>query len=147
MVCLMTSRATSKAAFREEKENGNIMSQEDKILDIISSTGGLWSMQEILAAYRVKWGKIELSSVSARINKLKTDLKVVEGPPRKCSITDKTINPLTIEREKGLGEYNAWVASGKDKAEQHARFKQVPQHMKQQVVNHMETVKALGGGK
>lgn len=103
----MTVKATSKAAFLEERETGRVMSQEDRILEIIS-IGGDWSMQEVLAAYRAKWGKIELSSVSARINKLKADLKVIEGPPRKCEITKKTINSLTAnkcthEKYKGDG--------------------------------------------
>jgi len=58
------SRPTSKASYREEKANGNVLSQEDKILEIIS-IGGSWSMQEVMVAYRAKWGNIELSSVSA----------------------------------------------------------------------------------
>jgi len=91
------TRATSKASLREEKENGHVMNQEDKILEIIS-IGGNWSLQEIMAAYRAKWGNIELSSVSARVNKLKDPENplIVEMNPRKCAITDKTINPLAV---------------------------------------------------
>ena len=91
------TKATSKASYREEKENGNVMSQENKILEIIS-IGGDWSLQEIMAAYRAKWGNIELSSVSARCNKLKEEEKIFEASPRKCSITDKTVNPLTAKK-------------------------------------------------
>ena len=91
------ARATSKASYREEKENGNVMKQEDIILEIISN-GGDWSLQEIMEIYRNDWGKIELSSISARVNKLKTDEKIIEASPRKCSITDKTINPLTVKK-------------------------------------------------
>ena len=91
------TKATSKASYREEKENGNVMSQENKILEIIS-IGGDWSLQEIMAAYRAKWGNIELSSVSARCNKLKEENKIIEIDPRKFSITEKTINPLTVNK-------------------------------------------------
>ena len=89
----MASRATSKASYRETKET-NELSQADKILEIISLGGNL-SMQEIMTIYRGKHGNIELSSVSARCNKLKEEGKVKEDSPRPCSISGKTINPLT----------------------------------------------------
>jgi len=90
-------RATSKAALLEERETGKVFSQEDKILEIVS-IGGDWSLQEIMAAYRAKWGNIELSSVSARVNKLKEDKKLFEGDPRKCGVTSKTINPVRANK-------------------------------------------------
>jgi len=136
------NRPTSKSAYLDIKESGAEMSQESKILEIIS-IGGSWSLQEILAAYRAKYGKIELSSVSARCNKLKADGKIFEGSPRKCGITDKTINPLMAERQKGLGEWNSWVEGGKDKAEQLARYHQAPEHMRPQIASHMKTVQLL----
>ena len=94
----MMNRATSKASHREIKEDGSEISQANKILEIIS-IGGDWSLQEIMKAYRAKWGNIELSSVSARVNKLKDpdDPKIIEAAPRKCAITDKTINPLRVK--------------------------------------------------
>jgi hypothetical protein len=103
----MTTRATSKAALLEERERGNISTQEEKILEIISLGGNL-SLQEIMSIYRGKHGNIELSSVSARCNKLKADGKIKEDKPRHCSISDKTINPLTAntcthEKYKGDG--------------------------------------------
>lgn len=91
------TRCTSKASYQKIKESGSELSQEDKILEIIS-IGGDWSLQEIMAAYRAKWGNIELSSVSARCNKLKEEGKVFEAAPRKCSITEKTINPLIAKK-------------------------------------------------
>jgi len=136
------NRATSKAAYREEKENGHVSTQEEKILEIISLGGNL-SLQEIMQIYRGKWSNIELSSVSARCNKLKADDRIFEGNPRKCSVTGKTINPLSIERQKGLGEYQAWVEGGKTKKEQLARYAKAPEHMKKQISSHMKTVIAL----
>ena len=91
------NRATSKASYRETKEDGSELNQSDKILEIIS-IGGDWSLQEIMEAYRAKWGNIELSSVSARVNKLKDpdNPLIIEMNPRKCAITKKTINPLAV---------------------------------------------------
>ena len=73
------------------------MSQSDKILDIVSLGGNL-SLQEIMAIYRGKWGNIELSSVSARVNKLKEEGQLKEDNPRKCSITDRVVNPVTLNK-------------------------------------------------
>lgn len=132
------TRATSKASFLEEKEKGNTLSQEDRILEIIS-LGGDISLQEIMAIYRGKHGNIELSSVSARCNKLKADDKVFEGSPRKCAISGKTINPLYAERQRTMGEWNAYVEKGKTKEERNVRLNAVPENMKEQVKAHVVT--------
>ncbi len=93
----MTAKCTSKASYREIREDGTELSQSDKILGIIQLGGDL-SMQEIMKIYRGNWGNIELSSVSARCSKLKEEGKVVESSPRKCAITGKTVNPLTANK-------------------------------------------------
>ena len=90
-------KCTSKASYREIKEDGSEFSQSDKILGIIQLGGDL-SLQEIMKIYRGNWGNIELSSVSARCNNLKKENKIFEALPRKCSITDKTVNPLTAKK-------------------------------------------------
>lgn len=136
------TRCTSKAAYLEEKENGNVLTQEEKILEIIS-IGGDWSLKEIKAAFSAKYGDIETSSVSGRANKLKADGKIFEVATRKCSISNKVINALAIERQKSLGEYQAWVEGGKTKKEQLARYDKAPNHMKPQIASHMKTVQAL----
>ncbi len=92
------NRPTSKASYQETKESGQESTQVEKIYDIIA-LGLNISMQEIMKVYRGKWGNIELSSVSARCNKLKEDGLIFESSPRKCAITNKTINPLTAKRE------------------------------------------------
>ena len=91
------NRATSKASYRTTRESGQELSQSDKILGIIQLGGDL-SLQEIMKIYRGNWGNIELSSVSARCNKLKEEGKITEANPRKCSITEKTVNPLTVNK-------------------------------------------------
>lgn len=91
------TRSTSKASYLETRESGQESTQSDKILEIISLGGNL-SLQEIMQIYRGKHGNIELSSVSARCNKLKAGGKIIEAEPRKCSLTDKTVNPLTANK-------------------------------------------------
>jgi len=91
------TRATSKASLLEERETGRVMSQEDKILEIIS-IGGDWSLKEIKAAFTAKWGDIETSSVSARCHSLKEGGKIFEQTPRKCAVSGKTINPLSANK-------------------------------------------------
>ena len=91
------TRATSKASYRTTRESGQELSQSDKILGIIQLGDDL-SLQEIMKIYRGNWGNIELSSVSARCNKLKEEEKIFEASPRKCAITGKTVNPLTAKK-------------------------------------------------
>lgn len=90
---LIMVKCTSKASYREEKENGNVVRQADKIL-LLCREASL-SLQEIMKLYRKLYGNIELSSVSARVNKLKEEGKLTEADPRKCTITNKIINPVT----------------------------------------------------
>jgi len=91
------TKCTSKAAYLEERQTGRVLSQEEKILDIINVDRD-FSLQEIMAVYRDKHGNIELSSVAARCNSLKKDKKIFEGDPRKCSLTKKRINPLSANK-------------------------------------------------
>ena len=132
------TRCTSKASLLDENAKGHVSTQEDKIFDIINLGGNL-SLQEIMQIYRGKHGNIELSSVSARCNKLKADGKVFEGNPRPCAITEKTINPLYTKRERTMGEWNAYVEKGKTKEERNLRLNAVPAHMKEQVKGHVVT--------
>ena len=88
-------RATSKASYRETKET-NESTQSKKILEIIF-TGGDWSLQELIAAYEVKWGvRIDSGVMSARRNKLLNadDPSIKLANPRKCSISNRTIDPV-----------------------------------------------------
>jgi len=138
-------RSTSKASFREEKELGHISSQEDRVKSIMS-VGGTFSRQEILKIYRGKYGEIEYTSISRCCTNLKDTDEIFEVGTRKCGVTNKTINELSLTKNKySLGEYQAWTEAGKTKNEQLARFERVPKHMQKQVSNHMKTVIALQG--
>ena len=91
------NRATSKASYRETKET-NEQSQLEKIYDVCVLKDEGWSLQEIMTVYRTMNGNIELSSVSARVNKLKEEGRLIELKPRKCTITKKTINPVSPKK-------------------------------------------------
>lgn len=137
------TRCTSKASLLDEKAKGNLETQESNVLEIMS-IGGTFSRQEILKIYRGKYGDIEYTSISRCCTNLKDSEQIFEVGTRKCSVTDKTINELSLTKNKySLGEYQAWVEMGKTKDEQLARFKRVPEHMKSKVQSHMKTVIAL----
>jgi len=98
------NRATSKASFLSTKECGSEVNQSGRILAIIHDIHNA-SLQEIMREYRARHGNIELSSVSARVNKMKKSEEIVECAPRKCSISLRTINPLKI---KGACNHNMY---------------------------------------
>jgi len=146
----MTVKCTSKTSYRKTKESGQESTQAEKIFNIID-LGGKLTMQQILSIYRGKWGDIEYTSISARCKYLKGDdelgipARIFEVGTGKCPISGKTVNLLSSTKEKGFGEYQAWVEGGKTKKEQLARFAKVPDHMKKRVQSHMKTVIALKG--
>jgi len=100
------NRPTSKAAYLEVKESGKEARQADKILAIITRLGSA-SLQEIMAEYRRDWGNIELSSVSARCNKLKEEQIIRESDVRKCSITNISVNVLSVWPECKHQHFNS----------------------------------------
>lgn len=92
----MSIKLTSIAAYRDLKDSGKEWTQAARIINIVAKRANM-SLQEIMRQYRNRFGNIELSSVSARVNKLKYDeILICELYPRKCSITGKTINPVRI---------------------------------------------------
>jgi hypothetical protein len=72
-------------------ENGNFRSQEGKIFQIVKRRANM-SLREIQRAYEKRYKqRIELSSVSARVNFMKGLGIFKEDPPRKCSVTHNTV--------------------------------------------------------
>ena len=144
----MTVKCTSKASHLTIRENGTEDSQLERIYEIIA-LGGKITMKQILEIYIYKWGDIDYSSISARCNYLKGNeekgipQRIFEVGTGKCPVSGRTVNLLSATKEKGLGQWQAWVEMGKDKKEQLARFAVVPESMKKQVQSHMKTVIAL----
>lgn len=89
-------RCTSKAAFIAETESGNIDSQANNIFELMS-IGGTFSMREILAIYRGRYHDIEYTSISRACKNLKDQGRIFEVGTRKCSVTNVTINELSVK--------------------------------------------------
>ena len=90
-------RDTSRIAYNDLKATGKQPKQKDIILDIIlnvlrDSTNPM-SLQEICN----KTG-FAINAVSGRVNDLKKANQVVEAEKRKCTVTCKTITPVTALR-------------------------------------------------
>ncbi len=92
----MSIKLTSIAAYRDLKDSGKEGTQVARIINIVAKRANM-SLQEIMRQYRNRFENIELSSVSARVNKLKYDeILICEVYPRKCTITGRTVNPIRI---------------------------------------------------
>jgi predicted transcriptional regulator len=84
----MNVRDTSKEAFVDLKEKGVVSRQSQSILNLMKKNQD-YSMQELSKA--TEFG---INAVSARCNELKKSGHLIENPKRKCSITNRTVNPL-----------------------------------------------------
>ena len=83
-------RTTSIISYDELKRNGKQPKQKDIIFGVLKKNVSPMSLQEICN----KTG-MAINSVSGRVNDLKKENRVVEAPKRRCSITLKTITPVT----------------------------------------------------
>lgn len=84
----MTVAETSIAAYREHRDTGKLSAQASHILSCMEF-GDDYSRRELAAATG-----IELSSVCGRVHELLAVDLVREMPPRKCSITGRTVKPV-----------------------------------------------------
>ena len=83
-------RTTSIICYDEIKGNGKQPNQKDIIFGVLKKNVSPMSLQEICN----KTG-MAINSVSGRVWDLKAENRVVEAPKRRCSITLKTITPVT----------------------------------------------------
>ena len=91
---------TSIRAYREIEFEGKLGAQEKAILIALHVNwvpGRDWSLQEIS-----KLTGIAINAVAGRVNSLKNDWPryLEECPQRKCSITGRTVTPITLRRPK-----------------------------------------------
>jgi predicted transcriptional regulator len=86
-------RTTSRIAYNDLKATGKQPKQKDIILNVLRNSINPMSLQEICN----KTG-MAINSVSGRVNDLKKANQVVEAEKRKCSVTCKTITPVTALR-------------------------------------------------
>jgi hypothetical protein len=85
-------RDTSRIAYNDLKATGKQPKQKDIILNVLKDSVNPLSLQEICN----KTG-FAINAVSGRVNVKKAN-QVVEAEKRKCSVTCKTITPVTALR-------------------------------------------------
>ena len=89
------NRVTSALAYNELKYSGQHKNQKDIIIDLLIYYPKGLSLREICE----KTG-IDINAVSGRVNDLKKLAVVEEMEKRKCSITNRTIIPVTIKNSQ-----------------------------------------------
>jgi hypothetical protein len=90
----MSVTTTSRIAYKDINESGVSKNQKDTIYDIVNNnnTGKGMSLKEISAL-----SGIEINAVSGRVNDLKKDNRLETTAKRKCSITNRLINPVIVK--------------------------------------------------
>ena len=90
------NRKTSKAAYEHNKESGITGSQKKKLHTLVDKmTNGNRGYGVTLKEISRESG-LEINAVSGRINDLKKEGMIAECNKRKCSITNRTVIPVTI---------------------------------------------------
>ena len=89
------NRITSQLAYNELKHSGHHKNQKDIIADLLIYYPDGLSLREICD----KTG-FDINAVSGRVNDLKKTNILDEMPKRKCSITNRTIIPVTIKNSQ-----------------------------------------------
>ena len=97
------NRKTSKAAYEHNKESGITGSQKKKLHSLVDKmTNGNRGYGVTLKEISRESG-LEINAVSGRINDLKKEGMIAECDKRKCSITNRTVIPVTIGNEDVVG--------------------------------------------
>ena len=86
----MNISTTSIEAYNDINSDGTSATQKNIILDTLDTIAKPLSAREVSNITG-----IEINAVSGRINDLKKDGLLVEAEKRKCSISHRTIRPVT----------------------------------------------------
>lgn len=86
----MTATATSRKAYHEIESEGRISRQMQTILAVMRP-GSDYSLQELS-----RLSGVQINAVSGRINAMKSIGAVVVTAPRKCTITGRTVMPVSL---------------------------------------------------
>jgi predicted HTH transcriptional regulator len=84
----MSVRETSKEVYKDIKASGTINKQSQVILNAMKRNKD-YSLQELS-----KSTEIGINAISGRCNELKKAGLLEENTKRKCSLTNRTINPV-----------------------------------------------------
>ena len=92
----MSIRKTSKDVYEQMKKEGTLNSQKGKIYNLVDiMTHDRRGYGVTLKELSRKSG-LEINAVSGRVNDLKKEGLLSECSKRKCSITNRTVMPVTI---------------------------------------------------
>ena len=90
------NRKTSKAAYEHNKESGITGSQKKKLHSLVDRLTKNNRRFGITLKEISRESGLEINAVSGRINDLKKEGMIAECDKRKCSITNRTVIPVTI---------------------------------------------------
>jgi len=89
----MTIATTSKIAYKDINEDGTVLTQKDKIVEIMNILpDGTYSLREL--KYLTGF---DINAVSGRVNELKKDGILETTTKRKCKISKRLISPVIIK--------------------------------------------------
>ena len=90
----MTVKYTSKASYKDAILSGLVNNQAAEILKVLMGQRPM-SLQEIKTRT-----PFEINAISGRVNDLKKIGLLFECAKRKCSVTKRTITPVSTRREE-----------------------------------------------
>ena len=86
-------RNTSTMVFRNLKESGTTLKQEDQILACL---GESMFTEDMTLKEISRLTGLEINAVSGRVNGLKKSGKVKEAQKRKCRVTNRFVTPVYV---------------------------------------------------
>ena len=89
-------RKTSKNAYEYNKKSGISGSQKKELFDLVGRMINGRSGYGVTLKELSRESGLEINAVSGRINDLKKEGMIAECSKRKCSITNRTVVPVTI---------------------------------------------------
>ena len=89
-------RKTSKNAYEYNKNSGISGSQKKSLYDLVHKMTKGTSGHGVTLKEISRESGLEINAVSGRINDLKKEGLIAECNKRKCSITNRTVTPVTI---------------------------------------------------
>ena len=94
---MRSATCTSQASFLFLQENGIFESQQEEVFKIIK-LGGVLTLREIQMAYYQKHDvRLDIGTISARVNKLKKEDRVMKSEKtQKCPISGRTVHPVFV---------------------------------------------------
>jgi len=91
----MSVRETSKKAYKEINADGTKISQHDVILMTLNTHQSEYKHYG-MSLREISWmSHIEINAVSGRVNELKKSNKVYEVNKRKCTMSGRTVTPVS----------------------------------------------------